>query len=555
MKQIRINKQFLVLIICLVSILAIEGKGQAAPQDLNLTLRGEKAIERLEQDGSYNSLIRAVKTDRRKNEPSQEESLTAQETKLFTPDSGDQNFGISVAISGNTAIVGETSATIGGNLGQGAAYIYILSGGIWTLQQKITAFDGVTANGNFGISVAISGDTAVVGRGSIDPPTGAAQNGVVYVFIRTGTVWTLQQELFPSDNHTTQNRFGRSVALENDTLVVGSPDALVTLPQGIKRGAAYIYTRINTPSGVIWTDEQKIFTPDFPAIRGFGNAVAISANTVVVGELPGSDPNVGAAYFFTRNGTTWTRQQEVTASDGTNGDGFGWSVAINGDTAIIGALRLNDPNQSLINLGSAYVLTRSGTTWTEQQKLIPSDGAANKGFGRSVSMSGNAAIIGAFADTLGRGSAYIFTGTGTTWTQQQKLIPSDGTTNGQFGTSVGISGNTAIVGAPNNTTDPTFQIRPGEAYIFTGLSLGNVTVSGRVTTPDGRGLRNASVSITDSNNVRRTATTSSFGFFSFEDVAVGGTYVIRVSSRLYRYTPQTVMVNDNLTLPDFVGLE
>ena len=402
----------------------------------------------------------AVKTDRPENKAGKEASLTAltaQETKLIAADGGDSDkFGQGVAISGNTAIVGSPSATVGGNR-KGAAYIYIQSGGIWTLQQRITASDGVTGGG-FGQSVAISGDTAVVGLGSVD---GQFITGAVYVFIRTGTVWTQQQKLTASD--TTENQFSSSVAISNNTMVVGAPKADIMQIQGAFRGAAYIYTR----SGGIWTEQQKIFASDHAPSRKFGNAVAISGSTVVVGETPNTanSSRLAAAYFFILNGGTWTQEQEITASDGTIGDGFSWSVAINGDTAIIGALPEN-------NLGSAYVLTRSGTTWTQQQKLIPSDGATNKGFGNSVSMSGNAAIIGASADNIGQGSAYIFTGTGTTWTQQQKLIPSDRATNGRandrFGNSVGISVNTAIVGS--YLADIGANVDQGTAYIFTDLN-------------------------------------------------------------------------------------
>ena len=383
------------------------------------------------------------------------EGLQAQETKLFDAAGQDSDkFGSSVAISGNTAIVGAQSATIAR---QGAAYIYIQSGNTWTLQQRILASDGAGGNG-FGWSVDIKGDTAVVAaRGA-----GNFGNGAVYVFTRTGTVWTQQQKLIASDS-TDLFFFGSAVALGSDTLVVGSPNADVMGTQGANKGAAYIFTR----SGNVWTERQKIFASDFSASRNFGWSVAISGNTVLVGESPNissSGTRLAAAYFFAGDGTNWTQQQEITASDGTIGDGFSWSVAINGDTAIIGALPAN-------NLGFAYVFTRSGTNWSQQKKLIPSDGATNKGFGSSISMSGNAALIGASADTIGQGSAYLFAGSGTNWTEQQKFIPSDRSTNGRandrFGNSVGISGNTSIVGS--YLADVGFNTDQGTAYIFVPL--------------------------------------------------------------------------------------
>ena len=162
-------------------------------------------------------------------------------------------------------------------------------------------------------------------------------------------------------------------------------------------------------------------------------------------------------------------------------------------------------------------------------------------------------IVSAAGDTNGtnqrQGSAYIFSRTGTAWTQGQKFVASDGAAGDFFGTSVAISGSTAIVGALGDTIGAnSFQ---GSAYVFTS----SATVSGRVLTPDGRNLRNAIVSLIDSQGVRRTATSSSFGVYSFADVRTGDTYTLTVSSKRYRFTPLIMPINDNVANLDFVGLE
>jgi len=162
----------------------------------------------------------------------------------------------------------------------------------------------------------------------------------------------------------------------------------------------------------------------------------------------------------------WLEQQKVTASDGAPGDTFGFSVAISGDTAIIGANE--DTIGGNADQGSAYVFTRSGSTWTQQQKLTASDGAAGDFFGNSVAISVDTVIVGANLDTVGanatQGSAYVFTRSGSTWTEQQKLTASDGAAFDLFGSSVAIDGDTAIVGAFADTVGANGS--QSSAYVF-----------------------------------------------------------------------------------------
>ena len=201
------------------------------------------------------------------------------------------------------------------------------------------------------------------------------------------------------------------------------------------------------------TEVAKLVASDAGHIDFFGGSVAVSGDTAVIG---GDE----AAYVFTRTGTSWSEQAKLTASDAAAGDDFGASVAVSGDTVVIGAA--NDIHAG-IETGAAYVFTRTGTTWTEQAKLTASDAAAGDDFGSSVAASGDTAVIGApwaGAD----GSAYVFTRTGTSWTEQAKLTGIVWDEAAEFGASVAVSGDTAVIGSPY---DPAMGTDSGSAYVFT----------------------------------------------------------------------------------------
>lgn len=191
-------------------------------------------------------------------------------------------------------------------------------------------------------------------------------------------------------------------------------------------------------------------------------SVAINGNYAIIGATQNDDGGTdsGSAYIFVRSGgTTWTQQQKLVASDGAAGDSFGQSVSIDGDYAIVGATRNDDAGS---NSGSAYVFIRSGTTWTEQQKLVASDAAAEDSFGR-VSISGDYVAVSARGDNNNTGSVYVFIRSGTMWTEQQKLIASDAATSDDFGNSVSIIGDYIVVGSPLNDDAGSTS---GSSYIF-----------------------------------------------------------------------------------------
>jgi hypothetical protein len=324
--------------------------------------------------------------------------------------------------------------------------------GNWTEMQKLLASDGEEGD-SFSCPISLDGDTAFIGApGGDDNGTNA---GSAYVFTRTGTVWTQQQKLLPSDG-AAGDAFGCSISLDGDTAIIG---AKYDDDNGIESGSVYVFTR----TGSTWTQQAKLLPSGSPFAYIFGSSVSLDGNTALIGANQ-YNYYIGAAYVFTGTGTTWIEQQILSASDGAPYDGFGTTVSLEEDTALIGACG-HDHNG--FNFGSAFVFTRTDGNWTEQAELLASDGEEQDTFGRSVSLSGNTALIGVTGDQdngYESGSAYVFTRTGTTWTQQAKLLASDGIEWDEFGCSVSLDGDTAFIGAPGDD-DNAFD--SGSAYMFT----------------------------------------------------------------------------------------
>ena len=322
------------------------------------------------------------------------------------------------------------------------------------------------------------------------------------------------------------DQFGYSVAISSDgnTAIVGLPYG--NNGKGTKTGSVYIYTR----SGSTWTEQVKILANNGCANDWFGWSVAISSdgNTVIVGVPYGNNEkgtNVGSAYIYTRNNGTWSEQAKLLASDGATNDHFGWSVSISsdGNTAIVGAS--SDDNERGTGAGSAYIFTRTGDTWSEQVKLLASDGAVYDLFGISVSISsdGNNVIVGAHADDGRRGSAYIFTRSGSTWTEQTKLLASDGVADGQFGWSVAISsdGNTVIVSAYFDDNEKGHYA--GSAYIYTRTN-GTWTQQSKLLASDGFSYDYFGVSVSISSD-GNTVIVGSYGDDNENGINAGSAYI------------------------------
>lgn len=382
-----------------------------------------------------------------------------QQAKLTASgDTSDDRFGSSVMIDGNTAIIGVPYDDEKGT-GSGSAYVFTRTGTAWTQQAKLLATDG-TANSQFGTSVSVSGDTAVIGAvGDNDQGT---SSGSAYVFTRTGSTWAQQAKLTANDSMDFDG-FGNSVVIDGNTALIGA--SLDDDNTKIDSGSAYVFTR----TGSTWSQQAKLFASDNMPEDLFGNSVALSKDTAIIGApYNGSNKGngVGSAYVFVRTGSTWIQQAKLVASNGAAHDFFGWSVSLSGDTSLIGVFNNDEIGKEP---GSAYVFTHTGSTWSQQAKLFASDDTASSQFGTSVSISNNTALIGASSgngNDNNSGVAYIFTRTGTTWAQQEKLAADDSLEYDYFGISVALSDDTALIGAMLNNNGKN-NLGPGAAYVFT----------------------------------------------------------------------------------------
>ena len=398
----------------------------------------------------------------------QRQKLTANDGAAFN------EFGYDVAIAGDTAVVGSVRDDINSNTNQGSAYVFVRNGSVWTQQAKLVANDGSTDD-NFGYSVAISGDTIIVGS-PFDNVNSQINRGSAYIFVRNGTSWIPQEKLIASDGATNDN-FGYSVSISGDTVLIGvySDDVGTNTDQGsayifVRNGGAWTQQQKLTASDGGLSDYfgEDVFLSSGTAIIG------ASLDDI------GSNTEQGSAYIFVRSGTTWTQQTKLTASDGAADDGFGNSVALSltlsGTVAVIGANFDEVAGNS--GQGSVYVFSRSTSgIWSQTQKLIANDGAAGDLFGNSVAISSLTAstiIVGAYFDDVGtnsdQGSVYVYKRADSVWTQAQKLTASDGAVDDLFGVSVALSGETLIVGA--NLDNVGSNTNQGSAYI---LELGNAS--------------------------------------------------------------------------------
>jgi phage gpG-like protein len=390
------------------------------------------------------------------------------------------------------------------SFGSGTTEFSLTFGPDWAsaTESIITASDAQVLD-YFGWDVAINSDATYVIVGAQREDGGAgnpiSDAGAAYIFTRAGSTWSQQAILRASDAQAS-DYFGDSVSINSDGTyaIVG---AHLEDTGGSNAGAAYIFTR----AGSTWSQQAKIQASDAEANDVFGESVSINSDgtyAIIGAQYEDTNGNnAGAAYIFTRAGSTWSQQAKIQSSDISADDYFGWDVAMNSDTtyAIVGAPYENTG-------GAAYVFTRSVSTWTQQQKIQSSDIQASDEFGKSVSMSSDAtyAIVGATAEDGGAGNplanagaAYIFTRAGSTWSQQAKLVPDDLQFIDNFGQVVAISGdgNTAIVGTQNEDGGPGDPLNnAGAAYIFT-RSGSTWTQQAKITASDAQANDRLGVSV------------------------------------------------------------
>ncbi|MGQ9649966.1 MAG: SUMF1/EgtB/PvdO family nonheme iron enzyme [Phycisphaerae bacterium] len=381
-------------------------------------------------------------------------------------------FGRTVALSGDYAIVGAHFDDDHGT-NSGSADVFHREGLKWVLQANLHAFDA-GPDDKFGRCVAISGDYAIVG--APDNDHAGADSGAAYVFKRTDSNWTEHIKLIAADA-AAGDKFGSSVALASDLALVG---AYGDDDNGSASGSAYIFRR----DGDTWTQQAKLKPDDSAAGDSFGWAVSLSDNHAIVGAYGDDDmlSGSGSAYVFFYDGANWTQQCKLVASDPQGFSGFGLSVSISNDRAIVGAPWTDDGG---IDSGSVYVFERQGTSWSQQGKLAAREAEADAMFGHSVSISGDTIIVGALYDDEGgndAGAAYVFHWRTPVWVLRTKIIASDAASGDQFGQAVGANGDFVIVGSPYDSDSGTHS---GSAYVYeTGPASAGLTIT---VCQDGRG--------------------------------------------------------------------
>jgi hypothetical protein len=395
--------------------------------------------------------------------------------------SAPHTFGTAIAVSGNTALVGATTANGGPGNGTGAAYVFVKGPAGWTQQARLAAADPAgTAKENFGFSVALDGDTAVIGapnRGTF-PGDPFGEAGAAYVFQRSGTTWSQQAILTetPSGGET-GDFFGFSVAVSGGTVLASAIGTAIPGTSG--GGGVFEFVR----SGATWPQVAKFTGADTTPGAAFGWDVALAGNTAVIGAPRNSPASPGAAYIFTKTSTGFAQRAKLTAPDSQAGDLFGRSVALSGPTALVGApgCCAFNPREREFH-GAAYTFVHSGGQWISRAKLTARDGKGfvldtnqqGDTFGESVALTGGTAVIGAPTWSKGpaivgapvdfTGAAYEFTRAGDAltghWSQTREVTAADGSRLDRLGFATGITGSTGLAGAPFHNANR------GAVYLF-----------------------------------------------------------------------------------------
>ena len=355
-------------------------------------------------------------------------------------------FGVAVAVSGDTMVIGATGVDDDPDLGAGTAYVFVRDGANWVFEAQLTPSD-VAPGAEFGSSVAISGDAIVVSSYVPSSSGDGATNSVVgsaHVFVRDGNSWSETAKLTATDG-VTSDGFGQSVSIFEDTIVVGAWRA----------DAAYVFVH----DGADWSEEAKLTPPDsdpsdFDRSDFFGISVSASDGVVVVGAF-GRE----SVYVFMRDGADWVPEAELTASDAGDSDRFGVSVSISGETIVVGT-GIGFAQTTGTAPGAAYVYVRDVGGWSEEAKLT----APDDGFGTSVAVFDETVVVGVFDNSESGappGAVRVFVRDGGEWNEQAKLTASDAVSNDQFGIPVALFDDTIVVGAPGPSDGSS-----SSAYVF-----------------------------------------------------------------------------------------
>lgn len=413
----------------------------------------------------------------------------------------DSKFGNSIDLDDTQSVIGTFSDDtdvdgLNSLTNAGAAYFQSFQAGEWIEDQKVVASDR-DANANFGNSVGVSGNYAVIGayteKYDADGNNEFDDAGAAYIYEKDiNGNWIEIQKIVASDRDEF-TYFGSQVGISGDYLVVGCPNNGTDLNNNnfiMNAGAIYVFER-NTDTG-IWEEAAKLIASDRGTLDFFGASVDISGNNIIVGSRQDDEDSnftnfamdAGSAYVFNRDMFgTWYQAQKISASDREASDWFGISVAIDGEQLIVGA-RLEDESaagdEELTDAGSAYIFSYNGSAWIQSQKITPSDRASGDLFGFDVAIDEDRIVVSSRSDDEDEndmnfvdraGSMYVFEKDNTeTWNEIQKLVASDRMASDFFGTAVDVSGNIAAAGSRGQDFDldsENFIEDAGAVYYYT----------------------------------------------------------------------------------------
>ncbi len=339
--------------------------------------------------------------------------LIAHDRNIDQAKPGQSGFGFAVSISGRPGRTGADYAIIGAPnddgaaQNAGAAYIYAFNGKDWEQEVKLTASDA-EAGDAFGFVVSVDGTTAVIGAPKGD--VGAAKNsGAAFVFVRDANRWKQQAKLIPKDL-ARSDALGEAVDIQEDTVIVGAPGHT---HGGVRfAGAVFVFER----DGDSWKEQAKLTADDAAPSDRFGVSVDIEGDTVIVGSLlndAGGKKDAGAAYVFVRNGITWKQQAKLIAPGKKKGDHFGAGVATTGKIAVVGAPHREEGG---LGAGAAYSFVNVDGVWKNTATVVPEEPGQNLVFGSTIAISGDTIVVagGAAPDGnagFGNGTAaYVYSG-------------------------------------------------------------------------------------------------------------------------------------------------
>ena len=361
--------------------------------------------------------------------------------KLLAEDgaSGD-DFGAAVAVEGNVAVVGAPEDDDDGS-SSGAAYVFRFDGSGWAQEQKLTASDGQSFD-DYGFAVAVSGDTIVVGAPRDDTAAGD-RAGSAYVYRFDGKSWNEEDHLFAMDAGG-DDRFGHSVSIDDDTILVGA----INHDDGASNaGAGYVFTR----AGMRWSQQDELTAAEpMGTSPQLGHSASLDGDVAVLGAwqfAPGGMFSVGAAYVFRRSGMSWSAEQTLIATDAADFRWFGQSVSVSGTTIAVGAF--GDRADDLSESGGAYFFSFTGAKWQEDANVNASDAEANDRFGWSIALDGDNAVVGT---GIPAGKAYLFSQGLGNWSEQSMLNSADRDVSSEYAFSVALRGAIAVIGDRNGAS-------------------------------------------------------------------------------------------------------